>query len=42
MAEQTQSLLYNILNAIVEIEGFFDEETVQLEIYERDLKQKQP
>jgi len=40
MAEKTQYLLYDILNAIVEIEGFFDEETVQFEIYERDLKTK--
>ena len=32
--------LYDMLNAIVEIESFFEEETTEFEIYERDLKTK--
>jgi len=40
MDEKVYVWLYDMLNAIVEIESFFEEEVIEFEIYERDLKTK--
>lgn len=40
MDEKVYVWLYDMLNAIVEIESFFDEELIEFEVYERDLKTK--
>ena len=40
MDEKVQVWLYDMLNAIVEIESFFEEDSIQFEVYERDLKTK--
>jgi len=40
MDDKVKIWLYDMLNAIVEIENFFEEDTVEFEIYERDLKTK--
>ncbi|NRF37209.1 DUF86 domain-containing protein [Pedobacter foliorum] len=40
MDDKVYVWLYDMLNAIVEIESFFEEDTVEFEIYERDLKTK--
>ncbi len=40
MDEKVYVWLYDMLNAIVEIGSFFDEEIIEFEVYERDLKTK--
>lgn len=40
MDEKIYVWLYDMLNSIVEIESFFEEDTIEFEIYERDLKTK--
>ena len=40
MDHKVYTWLYDMLNAILEIGGFFEQETIEFEIYERDLKTK--
>ena len=40
MDEKIYVWLYDMLNSIVEIESFFENDTIEFEIYERDLKTK--
>lgn len=40
MDEKVYVWLYDMLNAIIEIESFVEVETVEFEVYERDLKTK--
>lgn len=40
MDEKVFVWLYDMLNAIIEIESFFVESTVAFEIYEQDVKTK--